>query len=162
VVSGASQGTTAAGIVRGALDGIAHRTADIVEVMLETGVNADALRVDGGLTANRYLVERQADLTGLPVEVASVTESTALGMAGLAGMGAGCIGPEAIAAANRPAMRVAPHIGQPERERERAAWKEFVAWASTPLDHSGGRREAEQAGIDTATEPEESPKETRL
>ena len=65
-------------------------------------------------------------------------------------------------AANPPARRVAPGMGQPERERERAAWKDFVAWASAPIGHSGQRREADQAGIDTATEPGESPKETML
>ena len=92
--------------------------------------------MDGGLAANAYLVERQADLIGMPVEVASIAESTALGVAGLAGIGAGCIAPETIAAANPPARRIEPRTGHRERERERAAWKQFVEWAAQPIGPS--------------------------
>lgn len=136
VMSNLRSGTTAADVARAALDGIAQRTADVVEAMLEAGVAATALRVDGGLAANAYLVERQADLIGIPVEVASIAESTALGVAGLAGIGAGCIAPETIAAANPPARRIEPRTGHRERERERAAWKQFVEWAAQPIGPS--------------------------
>ena len=49
----------------------------------------DVLRVDGGLTANGYLVQRQADVLDMPVEVAEMAETTALGAAAAAGVGAG-------------------------------------------------------------------------
>ena len=50
-----------------------------------------SLRVDGGLTANPYLVQRQADVLGVPVEVAPVAEATALGAAAMAAVGAGVL-----------------------------------------------------------------------
>jgi glycerol kinase len=156
IIAGASPGTGAAHIVRAALDGIAHRTADILEAMLESGdVAPHALRVDGGLSANAYLLERQADLLGLSVDVASQAESTALGIAGLAGIGAGLVRPEDIAAANPVARRVEPTMTSEARRRERAAWKSFVEWA-------GDRREAHQRGDVRAMEPGDSLKETTL
>ena len=114
-------------IARAALDGIAHRTCDVIEAILPALAGPPAaLRVDGGLTANGYLMERQADLLGLPVEVATALESTALGIAGLAGIGAGLLEVGAIAAANPVARRFEPRMRALERTAERAAWRRFV------------------------------------
>jgi glycerol kinase len=137
VIAGGTQATRPAHIVRAALDGIVNRTADVVETMLAAGYGPDAIRVDGGLSRNAYLVERQADLLGMAVDVASATESTALGIAGLAGIGAGLIGPEVIRGANPVARRVEPRMPAAERRRERLEWRSFVEWAGT-----GGRRMA--------------------
>jgi glycerol kinase len=144
VVAGLTLGTRPGHIVRAALDGIAQRTADIVETMLEATdapERPEALRVDGGLSTNGYLMQRQSDLLGLPVDVASVSDTTALGIAGLARMGAGSIGPEVMAAANPTARRIHPALDASARRRERAGWREFVAWASLP-GGDGERREA--------------------
>lgn len=126
--------TSAAGrphVARAALDGIAHRVADIVDAMAGALPEPpSALRVDGGLTANAYLMQRQADLLGLPVEIAAAEESTALGVAGLASIGAGLIEVEVIAAANPVRERLEPRLGEIERLAEREAWRRFVFMAS--------------------------------
>lgn len=127
VVVGLTLGVDRRHISRAALDGIAHRTCDVVEAMLPAlGAPPAALRVDGGLTSNGYLMERQADLLGLPVEVAAAAESTALGIAGLAGIGAGLLEADEIAAANPTARRYEPRLPASERAAERAAWRRFV------------------------------------
>ncbi|HEX5395972.1 MAG TPA: FGGY-family carbohydrate kinase, partial [Candidatus Limnocylindria bacterium] len=151
-VSGLSLATRREHVVRAALDGIAQRTADVVETMLDAGQPPDALRVDGGLSANGYLMERQADLLGLTVDVASVADTTALGIAGLAGIGVGRIGPKVIAAANPVARHIQPALDERARRRERATWRSFVEWASQPAA-DGERREALRTVNDATTEP---------
>ena len=81
LVTGLTRGTTAAHLVRAALEGIAHQVADIAEALpAPLGV----LRADGGATANGFLMQFQADLLQVPVEVAAERETTALGVAALA------------------------------------------------------------------------------
>jgi glycerol kinase len=81
LVSGLTRGTTRAHLVRAALEGIAHQVADVVEALPE---RPHVLRVDGGATANGFLMQFQADLLAIPVEVAAERETTALGAAALA------------------------------------------------------------------------------
>ncbi len=127
VIRGLSTGAGRAHVVRSTLDGLANLVADLVEIMVPAlGRAPHRLRVDGGLTANGYLVARQADLLGLPVEVAAAEESTALGIAGLAGLGAGLLDIEAIRAANPPRTIVQPSLPEPDRTRARAVWRDFV------------------------------------
>ena len=82
------------------------------------------------MTANSYLMQRQADLLGVPVDVASVEESTALGIAGLAGLGSGDVDVAAIGAANPSRATYHPALGESERRAEREAWRSFVGGAS--------------------------------
>jgi len=127
VIAGTSGSTTSAHVVRAALDGLVHLTVDVIEAMdVHLPDDRPALRVDGGLTASRYLVQRLADLAGSQVEVAAAAESTALGIAGLAGIGAGLIDSEAVAAANPSASRLEPVIADADQLEERAAWRRFV------------------------------------
>ena len=117
--------------MRATLDGIAQRVADVVEAM--TAVLPEApvrLRVDGGMTANSYLMQRQADLLGIPVDVASVEELTALGIAGLAGFGGGDLDLAAIGAANPARATYHPALGEAELRAQREAWDSFVVAAS--------------------------------
>jgi len=81
LVSGITRGTTRAHLVRAALEAIAHQVADVVEALPQ---RPGRLRADGGATANGFLMQFQADLLGVPVEVASERETTALGAAALA------------------------------------------------------------------------------
>ncbi len=81
-------------IVRAALDAICFQTRDLLEAMRRDMASAGlkrlkALKVDGGMVANDWFCQRLADLTGLPVDRPKVTETTALGAAYLAGLGAG-------------------------------------------------------------------------
>lgn len=131
VVAGLSAAATPAHVVRATLDGIAQSVVDVVESMMPAlGVRAERLRVDGGLTANAYLMQRQADLLGLSVDVASVKESTALGIAGLAGLGAGVLDFAAIGAANPVGSTFSPQLAAADRLVERAAWRRFAEAAS--------------------------------
>jgi len=81
LVAGITRGTTRAHLVRAALEAIAHQVADVVDALPE---RPSVLRADGGATANRFLMQFQADLLGMPVEVAAERETTALGAASLA------------------------------------------------------------------------------
>ena len=86
LVCGITRGTTRAHLVRAALEAIAHQVADVLDVL---PLDVDVLRADGGASANRFLMQFQADLSGCPVEVAADAEATALGAAALAGLGTG-------------------------------------------------------------------------
>src|SRR5205807_8600731 len=86
---GIERGTTRAHIVRATLESIAYQTRDLVEAMRGAGQPIEVLRVDGGGTANSFLMQFQADIAGIPVEVAQVQETTALGAAFLAGLATG-------------------------------------------------------------------------
>ena len=81
LVTGLTRGTTTAHLVRAALEAIAHQVADVVDALPEP---PRVLRADGGATANAFLMQFQADLLQVPVEVAAERETTALGVAALA------------------------------------------------------------------------------
>ncbi|MBO8161713.1 MAG: glycerol kinase GlpK [Thermosipho sp. (in: Bacteria)] len=84
---GITRGTTKEHIARAVLESIAYQTRDVLEVMSkETGIKMGTLRVDGGASRNNFLMQFQADILGVPVERPSVTETTALGAAYLAGL----------------------------------------------------------------------------
>jgi glycerol kinase len=86
LVTGITRGTSSAHVVRAALEGIAFQVADVLDAF-PSGI--DVLRADGGASANRFLMQFQADLLGCPVEVAAERETTALGAAALAGLAIG-------------------------------------------------------------------------
>ena len=79
-ISGITRGTTRAHLVRAALEATAFQTADVLAAMPQLG----SLRVDGGMTSNRWLMQFLADVLGIPVETAREPEQTALGAALLA------------------------------------------------------------------------------
>ncbi len=86
VFSDLTAGTTRAHLVKAVLDGIAFRVTDIARAIWAAGMSVPStIRVDGGLSANSYLMQRQADLLGVPLEVGAHPEATALGAAMLAG-----------------------------------------------------------------------------
>jgi glycerol kinase len=119
---GLTLGSTAAHLVRAVLEGIAHSVTDAVEA---AGVKAQALRVDGGAANNTLLLQTMADLTGLSIERAPLTDATSLGAALWAGVATGIWGsPEEAASVWPPAERVTPSgiDARPARE----AWAEAV------------------------------------
>ena len=79
-ITGLSRGTSRAQLVRAALEATAFQTADVLDAMPPL----DLLRADGGMTRNRWLMQFQADVLGVPVETAREPEQTALGAALLA------------------------------------------------------------------------------
>ena len=87
---GLTRGSTKAHVVRAVLEGIAHRGADLLEASeADTGLRAERLRIDGGMSRNGVFVQALADSIGRPVEVCRDTEATTLGAAFLAGVAAG-------------------------------------------------------------------------
>jgi glycerol kinase len=124
---GIERGTTRAHLARATLESIAYQTRDLVEAMRAAGQPIAVLRADGGGTANAFLMQLQADVLGLPVEVAAVRETTALGAAFLAGLGTGVWKTTADLAARRGvAARFEPSMGEDERELRYAGWLRAV------------------------------------
>jgi glycerol kinase len=89
-IVGLTRGTTRAHLVRAGLEAIAYQSRDVLEAMAaDAGEGIRALRVDGGAAANDFLCQLQADVMNVPVERPRTIETTALGAAALAGLGAG-------------------------------------------------------------------------
>lgn len=89
-IVGMTRGTNKNHIVRATLESIAYQTRDVLELMAEeSGIEIKKLRVDGGAVQNDFLMQFQADLLGVPVEKPLVRETTALGVAYLAGLAVG-------------------------------------------------------------------------
>ena len=89
-IVGLTRGTTGAHLARAALEAIAFQSRDVLEAMAaDAGIGVRELRVDGGAAANDFLCQFQADLMNVAVLRPSVIETTALGAAYLAGLGAG-------------------------------------------------------------------------
>lgn len=98
---GMTRGTTKAHIARAALESIALQTVDLVQAMQRDGAKPlSELRVDGGASNNNLLMQIQADLLGVPVVRPTVTETTALGAAYLAGLAVGVFDSEESLLAN--------------------------------------------------------------
>ncbi len=119
---GLTRGTTRAHIARAALEAIALQSADLFGAMSrDAGLPLTELRVDGGASRNDLLMQLQADLLGVPVVRPRVTETTALGVAYLAGLATGVWRDGAAIAAQWSAeRRFEPRLPEPAR---RAAWR---------------------------------------
>ncbi len=92
IISGLTRGTTKAHLARAALESIAFQCADLLEAMKQDASDLASiyeLRVDGGASTNDTLMQMQADVLQLPVVRPTVTETTALGAAYLAGLSTG-------------------------------------------------------------------------
>jgi glycerol kinase len=126
-ILGITRGTTAAHIARAAVESIAYQVADLLEALAaDTGVRADELRVDGGATANRVLMQFQADLLGMPVMCPAVAETTALGAAYLAGLAVGIWPSPYALPAQRISTRFEPKVSRSQAERLRGRWKDAL------------------------------------
>jgi glycerol kinase len=125
---GITRGVTAAHIGRAALESIAFQVADLVEAMqADSGIALGELRVDGGASNNNLLLQIQADLLGVPVVRAAVTETTALGAAYLAGLATGVYpGRESIVERWQASGRFEPRMGRDEAAARRAKWSRAV------------------------------------
>jgi glycerol kinase len=129
VIAGLHPGVGRAHLARAALEAIAWRVADIVEAAGSTDT-IHGLRVDGGLSNDEALLQIQADAVGLPLTVGAA-DSTALGAALLAGVGAGIFEDVEQAARRLPAGRVVqPCLDGDERGRMRERWQAFVRRAA--------------------------------
>ena len=113
-IVGLTRGTTRAHLARAALEGIAYQTVDAVRAQERVaGAALAELRADGGAVANRWLMQFQADVLGAPVIVPEIAETTALGAAYLAGIGAGFWTRDEVAEMWREAARYEPRWTRP-------------------------------------------------
>jgi glycerol kinase len=116
-IVGLTRGATRAHFARATLEAIAYQTTDAVAAMNGVvGAPLDALRADGGATANAWLMQFQADVLGVPVEVAPLAETTALGAAYLAGRGVGLWSEDDLDALAGERTRYEPATGTDRRE----------------------------------------------
>jgi glycerol kinase len=119
-------------IVRAALDAVCYQTRDLLDAMRRdmraSGIGLRRLKVDGGMVSNDWFCQRLADLTGLPVDRPVVTETTALGAAYLAGLGAGLFRNERDIA-KRWALdrRFKPRMNKTRRDSLYRGWCRAVA-----------------------------------
>jgi glycerol kinase len=127
-IVGLTRGSGRAHLARAALEAIALQSADVLEAMQhDAGHPLLELRVDGGAAANDLLMQLQADLLGVPVLRPAVTETTALGAAYLAGLGAGYWGSSAELSANwRVARRFEPQASRDWAAAKRSEWTRAV------------------------------------
>ena len=89
-IVGLTRGSNKNHIIRAALESIAYQTRDVLEAMQEdSGIELQALKVDGGAVANNFLMQFQSDILGVAVHRPNVIETTALGAAYLAGLAVG-------------------------------------------------------------------------
>ncbi|XP_034942006.1 glycerol kinase-like [Chelonus insularis] len=125
VICGITEETQQYHIIRAALEAVCFQTRDILEAMVkDSGTKLNTLLVDGGMTVNDLLMQLQADLTGINVVRPHMVESTALGAAILAGVGAGLID---ISEVNPSQMtKFSPQISEDERDLRYSKWKMAV------------------------------------
>jgi glycerol kinase len=128
LIVGLTRGTGKAHLARAALESIAFQTAELLEAMQkDSHEELTELRVDGGASSNDLLMQIQADLLQIPVVRSTVTETTALGAAYLAGIAEGVwSGTEAISRQERSDRRFEPSIDEDEAGSMMLKWKEAV------------------------------------
>ncbi len=126
---GLTRGTTKRELARAALESVCYQTRDLLEAMRKDwGVAGQTvLRVDGGMTASDWTMQRLADILDAPVDRPKVLETTALGAAYLAGLQAGLLPPPAeFAKSWKLQKRFTPKMDASLRERKYAGWQEAV------------------------------------
>ena len=127
-ISGLSFASTRAHIVRAGLEAMAHQTHDLMSAFAADGATWQRLKIDGGMSANDWLAQDLADVLDLAVERPAFIETTALGTAMLAGVGAGLFGSIEEAAAMRGSVeRFAPAMTARVRDARLGAWRRAVA-----------------------------------
>lgn len=125
VIRGLSLSTGKAHIVRAALESMAHQTCDLAEAFAADGAAWQRLRIDGGMAANDWLAQDLADILGLTVERPDFVETTALGAAMLAAVGAGLFPDLATAGKAMGGARRSfePQMDETTRMQRLSAWQ---------------------------------------
>jgi glycerol kinase len=120
LLSGITRGTTRAHVARATLEAIAFQIADVLDAL---PLELQALRADGGASANGFLMQFQADLLGLPVAVAAERETTALGAAVLAGLALGSWSQAEVRGLLGTGPVYEPAMSRDEAETRRDEWR---------------------------------------
>lgn len=125
---GITRGTNRAHIVRATLEAMAFQTRDVFELMQqESGISLKTLRVDGGAAANNLMMQFQSDVLGVEVDRPDVVETTALGVAIMAGYSAGIWKSlEECARLRKADAQFSPSKPKSQTEKQYQAWKRAV------------------------------------
>ncbi|MDM5305069.1 glycerol kinase GlpK [Peribacillus frigoritolerans] len=127
-VFGLTRGTSKEHFVRATLEALAYQTKDVLSAMeVDSGINLKALRVDGGVVKNNFLMEFQSGLLNVPVERPVISETTALGAAYLAGLAVGYWeSQEEISKLWAVDKKFEPEMEEQERKDLYNGWKKAV------------------------------------
>ena len=127
-IVGLTRGAGRNHIIRATLESIAYQTKDIIEAMIEdSGINLTVLKVDGGASANNFLMQFQSDILNVNIERPEITETTALGAAYLAGLATGFWKSKGEVIQNWSMnKKFKPSINDDERNRLYNGWKKAV------------------------------------
>ena len=126
-ILGLTRGTGRAHIVRAALESIAYQSREVLDCMArDSGLKPSSLRVDGGASANNFLMQFQADISGKTIVKNAVEEASAFGSALMAGLATGFWQQADIPALIRRGDSLHPRMDRGERERLRREWKRAV------------------------------------
>jgi glycerol kinase len=133
-IVGLTRGSGRAHLVRAAVEAMAYQTRDVVEAMAaDAGRPFQELRVDGGAAVMDFLCQFQADLLGIPVRRPRVTETTAMGAAFLAGLGAGIWAEGDLEGLWRLEREFLPAISRDHADSLQSRWRKAVdrsrSWA---------------------------------
>ena len=130
-IVGLTRGTGRAHIVRAALEAIAYQSADVLEAMSrDSSTRLNVLHVDGGASANDFLMQFQADILGTRVQRPAVIESTALGAAMLAGRAVGLWNDEQLRGLGESEREFAPNMDEATRRHLLRQWHRAVEKSS--------------------------------
>ena len=130
-VVGLTRGCNKYHLIRATLDSVTYQVQDVLEAMrADAGIPVSTLKVDGGASANNYLMQTQADIIGAPVMRPTCVESTAMGAAYLAGLGSGFWGSLDDIVRCWVCERVFTPSADEQRRKERLrGWKRAVEYA---------------------------------
>lgn len=127
-IFGLTRDTGLAHIVRAALESVAYQTRDLLDAMAADSLAPTELRVDGGMVINDWLTQFLADALQVPVLRPQVTETTALGAAFLAGLGAGVYGSlDELSARWQQQQRFVPQMPAEQASQLHAGWRKAIA-----------------------------------
>ena len=126
-IVGLTRGTGRAHMVRAALESIAYQSADVINAMAaDSGIRPTVLRVDGGASANNFLMQFQSDVLGVNVLRPRTIETTAMGAAMLAGRAVGLWSDAQLAALPQPDRSFHPGMDKAAREKLLRQWQRAV------------------------------------
>jgi len=124
---GITRSTGRAEIARAALEACCYQTADLLRAMAEDGIDAIGMKVDGGMAKNSWFLQYLANILDVDIDRPFITETTALGVAYLAGLQAGLFESfDEIAGQWRGASQFHPQMTSPEREKLLSDWDTAV------------------------------------
>lgn len=130
-IVGITRGTSKNHIIRATLESIALSVSDVIAAMkADSGIDIRSLKVDGGASANNFLMQFQSDILGAPVNRPACVESTAIGAAYLAGLAVGYWKNKEEVIKNQQLDRVfTPKMTPEDREKKRKGWNKAVRYA---------------------------------